>query len=152
MDFPALRRRQLDHQLAPLHAASLPIRPDQGWVRTLREALGMSLRQLAERAGVSKASVAQMESREARGAITLASLEKLAHAMESDLFYVILPRRGVDETVRHRAESLARRLAGEVAQSMELEGQATSEDRVRELVEHHATRLLADPGVLWDEV
>lgn len=152
MDFPTLRRRQLDDQLLPLRSQQLPRRPDQGWIRTIREALGMSLRQLGERAGITKASVAQMEQREADGTITLNSIRKLAAAMEAELFYVVLPRHGLKETVRQRAERLARRLTKDVSDSMALEDQATSEDRLRELIEYHTARILEDEGALWDDV
>jgi predicted DNA-binding mobile mystery protein A len=101
---------------------------------------------------MTKSSVAQMERREAEGTITLNSLHKLASAMDADVHYFILPRRGLEETVKDRAAFLARRLAKEVAASMALEDQATSEERVRELIDHHTTRLLADEAALWDDV
>lgn len=112
----------------------------------------MSLRQLGERAGITKASAAQMEQREAEGTITLNSVRKLAHAMEADLHYFVLPRRPLQETLRRRAEFLARRLAKEVSDSMALEDQATPEDRLQELIEHHTVRLMEDEGSLWDDV
>jgi len=152
MDFTTLRRRQLDDQLSVLRKPQLPIRPDQGWIRTIREALGMSLRQLGERTGITKASVAQMERREAEGTITLNSIRKLATAMEADVHYFVVPRRGLEEMVKNRAEFLARKLAKGVSDSMALEDQATSEDRLRELIEYHAGRLLEDEAALWDHV
>lgn len=152
MNFATLRRRQLDDQLSSLRSRQLPNRPDQGWIRTIREALGMSLRQLGERSSMTKASAAQMERREAAGTITLNSIQKLATAMEADFHYFVLPRRGLEETVRRRAEFLARRLAKEVSDSMALEDQATSEDRLRELIEYHTVRILEDEGALWDDV
>ncbi|MDH5591082.1 MAG: mobile mystery protein A [Gemmatimonadota bacterium] len=152
MDFPSLRRRQLDDQLSTLRDKQLPIRPDQGWIRTIREALGMSLRQLGDRAGITKASVAQMERREAEGTITLRSMQKLAAAMEADVHYFVVPRRGLEEMVKNRAEFLARQLAKEVSDSMALEDQATSEDRLRELIAYHAGRFLEDAATLWDDV
>ena len=152
MDFPTLRRRQLDDQLSTLRDRQFPIRPDQGWIRTIREALGMSLRQLGERTGITKASVAQMERREAEGTITLNSMQKLATAMEADVHYFVVPRRGLEEMVKNRAESLARQLAKEVSDSMALENQATSADRLRDLIEYHTGRLLEDAATLWDDV
>ena len=112
----------------------------------------MSLRQLGDRAGMSKASAAQMEQREAEGTITLDSIRKLADAMEADLYYIILPRRGLEGTMSSRAEFLARRLAKEVSDSMALEDQATSEDRLRELIEYHTGEYLRNEGALWDDV
>lgn len=152
MDFPALRRQQLDDRLSPLRDKLLPARPDQGWIRTIREALGMSLRQLGQRAGITKASAAQMEKREAEGTITLNSVQKLADAMQADLHYFIIPRRPLEETVRRRAEFLARRLAQEVSDSMALEAQATSQARLQEIIEHHTVKLMEDEGTLWDDV
>lgn len=152
MNLTKVRRRQLDDQLSNLRSQQLPIRPEQGWIRTIRQALGMSLRQLGERAGMTKASAAQMERREADGTVTLNSIRKLAAAMEADLYYVVLPHRRLEETVQRRAEVMARRLAREVSDSMALEDQATSEDRLRELIEHHTVRLLEDEGALWDDV
>jgi predicted DNA-binding mobile mystery protein A len=152
MNWTTLQRRQLDDQLSTLRNQELPSRPDQGWIRTIRKALGMSLRQLGERAGMTKASAAQMEGREAEGAITLHSMQKLAAALEADFHYFVLPRCGLEETVRKRAELLARRLAGEVSDSMALEDQATSEDRLRRLIEHHAVRILEEERTLWDDV
>lgn len=151
MDFSTLRRRQLDDQLSPIRSR-FPRRPDQGWIRTIREALGMSLRQLGERAGMTKASVAQMEQREAEGTITLASMQKLAEALGADFEYVVMPRHSIDEMLRRRAELVARRLAKEVSDSMTLEDQGTSAERLEELVRYHTTRLLEQGGVLWDDV
>lgn len=152
MDFSRLRRTQLDEQLALLRVQALPTRPDQGWIRTLREGLGMSLRQLAARVGMTKASLSQMERREAEGAITLKSLEKLAEAIDADLYYFVVPRRPLEVMVRDRATALAGRLAKEVAETMALEDQGTSGDRLQQLVQHHTERLLQDVSSLWDDV
>jgi predicted DNA-binding mobile mystery protein A len=152
MDSSTLRRTQLDEKLTPLRDRALPIRPDQGWIRTIREGIGMSLRQLGQRVGMTKASVAQMEQREAEGAITVNSIRKLANALEADVYYFVVPRRCLEEMVIGRAETLAKRLVREVADSMALEDQATSKERLAQLVEHHTERLLADESGLWDDV
>jgi predicted DNA-binding mobile mystery protein A len=76
--------------------------PRTGWVREIRTALGLSQSQLAARAGVSRATVQQMERAEAERRITLASLDKLAHAMDCQVALVIMPRGGTLEDVRRR--------------------------------------------------
>ena len=76
--------------------------PRQGWVREIRTALGLSQSQLAKRAGVSRATVQQMERAEAQRRITLASLDKLAAAMDCQVAVAILPRGGSLEDVRRR--------------------------------------------------
>ena len=76
--------------------------PRAGWVREIRTALGLSQSQLAARAGVSRATVQQMERAEAERRITLASLDKLALAMDCQLALAIVPRGGTLEDVRRR--------------------------------------------------
>jgi predicted DNA-binding mobile mystery protein A len=76
--------------------------PRLGWVREIRTALGLSQSQLAARAGVSRATVQQMERAEAQRRITLASLDKLAQAMGCQVALAIVPRGGSLEDVRRR--------------------------------------------------
>ena len=76
--------------------------PRAGWVREIRTALGLSQSQLARRAGVSRATVQQMERAEAQRRITLASLDKLAQAMGCQVALAIVPKGGTLEDVRRR--------------------------------------------------
>jgi predicted DNA-binding mobile mystery protein A len=76
--------------------------PRAGWVREIRTALGLSQSQLAARAGVSRATVQQMERAEAQRRITLASLDKLAQAMGCQVALAIVPKGGTLEDVRRR--------------------------------------------------
>lgn len=82
--------------------------PRTGWVREIRMALGLSQSQLAARAGVSRATVQQMERAEAQRRITLASLDKLATAMGCQVALAIVPKGGTLEDVRrHQAAAKA---------------------------------------------
>jgi predicted DNA-binding mobile mystery protein A len=81
--------------------------PRTGWVREIRTALGLSQSQLAARAGVSRATVQQMERAEAERRITLASLDKLAQAMGCRVALAVVPKDGSLEDVRRR-QALAR--------------------------------------------
>lgn len=76
--------------------------PRAGWVREIRTALGLSQSQLAARAGISRATVQQMERAEAERRITVASLDKLAAAMGCRVAIAILPTAGTLEDVRRR--------------------------------------------------
>jgi predicted DNA-binding mobile mystery protein A len=76
--------------------------PRVGWVREIRTALGLSQSQLAARAGVSRATVQQMERAEAERRVTLGSLDKLAAAMGCRVALAIVPREGNLEDVRRR--------------------------------------------------
>jgi predicted DNA-binding mobile mystery protein A len=81
--------------------------PRAGWVREIRMALGLSQSQLAARAGVSRATVQQMERAEAQRRITRASLDKLAHAMGCQVAIAIMPKGGTLEDVR-RSQAAAK--------------------------------------------
>lgn len=81
--------------------------PKNGWVREIRDALGISQSQLAARAGISRATVQQMERAEGRRRITLASLDRLAQAMGCRVAFAIVPREGSLQDVR-ALQALAR--------------------------------------------
>ena len=150
--FEHLKIRQVDSSLEPLRQLQDVIPPDAGWARAIREALGMSIRQLAQRMGVSKTTAATLERNEASGAIKLSSLEALARALECDLVYALVPRATLEETVRNRARRIAERTVRRVSQSMELEEQGIPVPEWERQVSDLAERLWQDmPRDLWDD-
>jgi predicted DNA-binding mobile mystery protein A len=72
--------------------------PARGWLRALREAIGLSQAEVAARAGVKRQSLAQFEAAEERGSISLSSLRRAAAAMDCDLAYFIVPRSTVADS------------------------------------------------------
>lgn len=112
--------------------------PRRGWVRGIRDALGISQSQLAARAGVSRATVQQMERAEARRRITLASLDRLAQAMGCQVAFAIVPKGGTLDDVRRR-QAFAR--ADELLQE-KLASSGSAPPRPRELA-HRRERLAA---------
>ncbi|MFG1690584.1 mobile mystery protein A [Gemmatimonadota bacterium] len=150
--FEHLRIRQVDSSLEPLRHIRDVSPPDAGWARTIREALGMSIRQLAERMGVAKTTVATLERNEASGAIKLGSLKALGEALDCDLVYALVPRTSLEETVRKRARRVAERTVRRVSYSMELEEQGIPVPEWERQVAEHAERLWHDPPRdLWDD-
>lgn len=81
--------------------------PRSGWLREIRDALGISQSQLAARAGIARATVQQMERAEGRRRITLASLDRLSQAMGCQVAFAIVPKGGTLQDVRAR-QALAR--------------------------------------------
>ena len=122
----------------------LPAVPRAGWVREIRTALGLSQSQLATRAGVSRATVQQMERSEARRRITLASLDRLAGAMGCTVAVAIVPKGGTLEDVRRRqAMSRAEVLLAEKLKEKEKSGSAARKPRdVEQRKERIAAKLL----------
>ena len=146
-----LRIRQLDEALTPFQALRERPPPGQGWARTVREALGMSLRQLAERTGLSKTAVHSAESNESKGTIRLDSLRKLAEAMDCDLVYAMVPRDSLSNILERQAEHLAASLVARVSESMELEAQGVPmSERRRQTSEITADILRDRRRNFWD--
>jgi len=113
--------RQLDGVLA---AARVPSRPSIGWIASIRQALGMSKTQLAKRLGVTRPSLNELESNEARETTTLASMRKVADALGSDLQYVLVPRKPLEQVIAERALKKASTKLGRINQSQALEASA----------------------------
>ena len=92
----SLPLQQLDKTLSPWR--SLPrSRPSGGWLRAVRQALGMTTRQLATAVGVTQAAVVDAERTEAKGDITLTTLQRYAAALGCELTYALVPKRPLQE-------------------------------------------------------
>lgn len=151
MDSRKLTLSQLDRSLAAVREAMPAVEPRGGWIRTLREALGMTAAQLAKRLGISRQAVGDAERREAHGDITLVQLRRFAAALDGDLVYAIVPRRTLREAVEARADSLAREEVARISHSMTLEAQGTDPTLASERVEQVKQSLLAHRwSRLWD--
>jgi len=114
-----LRLSQLDQALAERR----PKAPEGGWVRALRESLGMSARQLATRIGISPTAALDLERREAAGTLSLGQLKRAAAALDCELVYVLVPRQPLDQMVESRARALAAERVRGVTHAMRLEAQ-----------------------------
>src|SRR5690242_8909577 len=84
--------------------------PAEGWIRTVRKALGMSGAQLAKRMGVTRARIAQAEKAELEGGVTLKSMQATAEALGCKFVYAFEPPVTVDNIImaqaRKKAESI----------------------------------------------
>jgi predicted DNA-binding mobile mystery protein A len=87
----------------------------------------MSTYQLAERLGVSQATVSGLEGSEAKGTIQLATLERVAQALNCRLAYALVPNESLETMVVERKRVLATRLLDSVRHTMRLEGQAVTD-------------------------
>ena len=74
-----------------------------GWVRAIREALGMSEYELAARAGVTQQRINQIQAAEADGSVQLSTLRRVADALDCDLVCYLAPRLTLDDMVWRQA-------------------------------------------------
>ncbi len=113
----------------------------------------MTTAQLAKRIGVTQPRITEMEKAEIHGNITLHSLERAAEAMGCRVVYALVPMRPLTETLRDRAEAMARKQLASVEQSMRLEDQGVNDAARREQALAQVTAdLLRRPARLWDDV
>jgi predicted DNA-binding mobile mystery protein A len=95
----------------------------------VREAVGLKQVEIAKKIGVTAASYSDLESSEARGAISLSSLARAAEAMDCEVVYFLVPRTGAAKSY----DELALRFDPEMKHlqasehSMALEGQAVGD-------------------------
>jgi predicted DNA-binding mobile mystery protein A len=122
--FAAQSRVRMDERLLEFGPVSRYTPPVKGWIRAVREALGMTAEQLGHRLGVKQPSVIQMEQSEAKGSIELATLRRAADALDCALVYAFVPKKSLEETVRLRARNFIRRRLAPVEHSMLLEDQS----------------------------
>src|SRR5258708_34482553 len=116
----SLPLQQLDQALAPWRPLGRP-RPKGGWLRAIRQALGMTTRQLAKAVGVTKAAVVDAERSEAKDDITLATLRRYATALDCELVYALVPNRPLQEPLESRAYMVLRVHVFRLSESMVLE-------------------------------
>lgn len=144
--------KQLDRRFAQLRPlAEKAVRPSRGWIRAVREALGMTTAQLAQRIGVKQPRITELEHGEVHGAITLQSLERAAEALNCRVVYVFLPVRPLTETMHARAAAIADQQLAAIEQTMGLEDQAVhGKARRAEARADLVNALLRRPARLWD--
>jgi predicted DNA-binding mobile mystery protein A len=116
--------------------------PPRGWLKAIRESLGLTERQQAERLGITGPTLHKSELAEAEERITLGQLRKLADALDCQLVYALVPRTPLTQVVEDRARSIALQEVGEVAHTMSLEDQRPATDRLRKQVEQRTAELL----------
>ena len=127
--------------------------PSEGWLRTVRKALGMSGADLAKKMGVTRARVAQAENAELTGGVTLKSMQATAEAMGCRFVYAIIPSSGrIEDIITAQARKKAMAIVGTASQHMALENQTLPTDKIAEEVER-LTREIAQemPSDFWSD-
>jgi predicted DNA-binding mobile mystery protein A len=139
--FKQLRISQLTRALSAFETAKQEPRPQRGWLRANREALGLTLESVGTKLGQSRRRIQEFEKAEAQDRITLHSLRRVAAAMDCDLVYAIVPKCGtLAELAERRARARASEDVLDVEHTMALENQAVG--NVEELIDKETSRRL----------
>lgn len=147
MDSRELLRRQLDARLQGMPREQPP---RGGWVRTIRTALGMTMAQLGNRLGVSAPGIADLESREAKGSISVTKLRSAADALDCDLLLAFVPRVPLGEMVERQAARKAAEENSRLLHTMKLENQEQGVARSQDLTQSKEQWIAKRGSRLWD--
>jgi predicted DNA-binding mobile mystery protein A len=146
-----IAREQLDARFTKMRAADLFARPARGWIRAIRDSLGMTAAQLAARLGVSQPRVIALEQGEVKGRPTLQTLEKVAAALDCTLVYALVPNRSLEAMVRDQAAKIAAERLASVDHTMRLEDQGVKAVDAKRQRERLIDDILRTEGRrLWD--
>jgi predicted DNA-binding mobile mystery protein A len=148
--YKQIARRQLDATLAKFGEVKSMQLPAKGWIRAVREALGMSGTQLARRIQVSQPRVHKLEQGEPSGALTLKTMRQVAEALDCVFVYALVPRSSLEETVRAQARVVAVERLKSVTHTMLLEAQGLSAGEQQASLDAAIEELVREtPGDLW---
>jgi predicted DNA-binding mobile mystery protein A len=126
--------------------------PPEGWLRTVRKALGMSGAQLGKRMDVTRARIAQAEHAELTGGATLKSMQAAAEAMGCRFVYAIVPDKRIEDVIAAQARKKAAALVGTASTHMALESQNLPKDEIAAEVARVAGELAREmPPDFWSD-
>lgn len=141
-------RERLDERLASIKSVEIFQRPPNGWIKAIREAIGMSGVQFARRLGVTAQTVSALEKSEKNAAIKLETLQKAAEALDCTLVYALVPNSTLNDAVKRQAIKKAREALLSVSHTMKLEDQSVKNTGVERQIDDYIQDTLKDRD-LW---
>jgi predicted DNA-binding mobile mystery protein A len=90
-------RQKLDEILLAFRVARIAAGEWRGWLRAVRQVVGIPVKEVARRLGVGEWEVYRLEKAESESRIALRTLRRAAEALDCDLVYALTPRKGTLE-------------------------------------------------------
>lgn len=144
-----IARQRLDKRLSAFRSDKGLAVPPKGWIRAIRDALGISAPQLGMRLAIKAQSLEDMEKSEAHGTITLKSLRKVAEAIDCTLVYALVPNSSLEDAVQTRARKIAEKELARIGHTMDLEAQGLSEAENEAQIDEYIRQYIKERD-LWD--
>jgi predicted DNA-binding mobile mystery protein A len=143
---------QLGAKLSQFSALLEVQTPKKGWIRAIRDALGMSAKQLAARTGMAQQRITVVEKGEFTGAVTLKTMRRIAEGLDCVFVYGFVPKTDLETTLRKQAEQVAAKRLSQAAHTMGLENQSLSEQENRNVFAETVEKLIENPTALWNKI
>lgn len=147
-----LQFQQLNEKMDQLTGLQHVIVPPIGWIKAIRNGIGMSMEQLGKKLSITKQGVMDIEKREKKGAITIKSMQEIGKAMDTQFVYGFVPKAGsLEQMIEYRALEIASKIVERTSTTMKLEDQANSKERIEKAIKERATEIInKTPKILWD--
>jgi len=147
-----LIRKQLDKKLKKLKPLLKMAVPSGGWIKAIREGLGMTLKELGSRIDLDRARVYRIEQAEVNGDVKLSTLKKMADGLGVKFVYGFVPEQDLEAIVRQQAIKIAKKRLSRIDHSMKLELQGVSDDEQEEALNDLIDKILVEePKNFWDQ-
>ena len=147
-----LQFQQLNEKMDQLNGLQHVIVPPIGWIKAIRNGIGMSMEQLGKKLSITKQGVMDIEKREMEGAITIKAMQEIAKAMDTEFVYGFVPNAGsLEQMIETRALEIAKTIVLRTSTTMKLEDQANSKERIEKAIKERAKEIInKTPKILWD--
>lgn len=146
-----LIRQQIDAKLMQIKELR-QVNADSGWIKLIREALGMTTTQLGKRAGIDQSRITRLEKAETEGDLKLSSLKKMAEGLDMQFVYAFVPKTSLESMVQKQAMKIALKRMKKVSHTMKLEDQELSETEKAKVLEDLVQKILIEePKDFWDQ-
>jgi predicted DNA-binding mobile mystery protein A len=148
----SLQIQQLNTKMLAFASLQKVAPPPTGWIKAIRNAIGMSMLQLGNRLSITKQSVQDIERREKDGSITIKALREAARAVDMQLIYGFVPNDGsLELLIERKAKELATQIVMRTNNTMKLEDQENTKQRIEKAIQERTTIIKTEmPKTLWD--
>lgn len=152
MSKKTLQLQQLHNKMLSFVSIQKIAVPPTGWLKAIRLALGMSSEQLGKKLSITRQGVQDIENREKEGSVTIKALREVANALDMELVYGFVPKDGsLDALIDRKATELAKQIVMRTSNTMKLEDQENSDERIKKAIEERATEIKNQmPKTLWN--
>jgi predicted DNA-binding mobile mystery protein A len=147
-----LQFQQLNEKMDKLTVLQQIIMPPIGWIKAIRNGIGMSMEQLGKKLSITKQAVMDIEKREKEGAITIKSMQEIAKVIDMKFVYGFVPNAGsLEQMIETRSLEMATKIVQRSSTSMKLEDQVNSKERIEKAIKERAAEIInKTPKILWD--
>ena len=147
-----LQFQQLNEKMDKLTFLQHLIMPPIGWIKAIRNGIGMSMEQLGKKLSITKQAVMDIEKREKEGAITIKSMQEIAKVIDMKFVYGFVPNAGsLEQMIETRSLEIATKIVQRTSTSMKLEDQVNSKERIEKAIKERAAEIInKTPKILWD--